>query len=167
MNKGFTLIELLAVILIIGILSSIALPQYKVVTEKARVAEALVVGKAIADAEQRYIQANPDEEKVCSWSHIADVDLKGGDWSTSGANGCDAYETGHFLYRIGDPTSSVIIYRKGPNTATPLDPYLYKININRADGSKACNCASRNVDPEGSCTPSRISDAVCAFVELM
>lgn len=57
-NAGFTLIELLVVVLIIGILSSIALPQYTKAVKKARGAEALTAVKALADAQSIYYMAN-------------------------------------------------------------------------------------------------------------
>ena len=54
MSKGFTLVELLTVVLIIGILTSVALPQYMRAIERSRATEAMSTIKAINDAVYAY-----------------------------------------------------------------------------------------------------------------
>ena len=58
MQKAFTLIELLVVVLIIGILSAIALPQYRVAVERAKYQQMVVVADAIVKAQQLYYMEN-------------------------------------------------------------------------------------------------------------
>ncbi len=58
MKKGFTLIELLVVVLIIGILSAIALPQYEKTVLKARAAEAISVLGSMRTAVDVWVLSN-------------------------------------------------------------------------------------------------------------
>ena len=54
MKKGFTLIELLIVVLIIGVLTAIALPQYQTATDKSRYATLMPMAKSVASAQEAY-----------------------------------------------------------------------------------------------------------------
>lgn len=91
MKKGFTLIELLVVVLIIGILASIAVPQYQKAVAKAKLVEGMVQARALVDAQKRYNMATG--KAMTEDLDSLDVELKG-NWicSTSGGGTTCSYQ---------------------------------------------------------------------------
>ena len=57
-SVGFTLMELLIVVIIVGILAAVALPQFSKATKRARMSEATTTVGAYLTAEWAYFQEN-------------------------------------------------------------------------------------------------------------
>ncbi len=54
-KKGFSLMEVLTVVIIVGILSSVAIPQYRKIMEKGRFTKAQAMAKSLRDSCERLV----------------------------------------------------------------------------------------------------------------
>ena len=74
MKRAFTLIELLVVVLIVGVLSSLAMIQYRRAVNRSRAAEVRIAVKAIREALSIYYLANGEYP-----ADLSELDLSIGD----------------------------------------------------------------------------------------
>lgn len=128
--KGFTLIELLTVVVIVGILSSIALPQYQRAVEKSRAAEAVTMGKTIIDAQNRLLDLYPDDST--NTRKALDINLTGGTWNAEDQSATE-YTTQLFTYTLAN--SGVTAQRIGGS----FSGYTLTFYNNRSVAQNTCS----------------------------
>ena len=124
MKKGFTLIELLAAVLVIGVLSSIAVPQYYRSIERARMMEGIQLLPALYESVQRWQVEHPGENWSVGGSlDLLDISTKGQLKKEGGGSGDrNILCTSNFAYFIvnlaGIPPFAVATARKGKYEGT-------------------------------------------------
>lgn len=73
-KKGFTLTELIAVVVVLGVLASVAVGSYRKSVERSRMTEAYTVGSALLEGVNRYYYDNRSRaDRKCP--KVADLDL--------------------------------------------------------------------------------------------
>ena len=89
MQKGFTLIEVLVTVLILGILTSIAVPQYQKAVMRSRFAQMLQMSNDIYNAQivfhdtyNRYAQSMDELDIHISNTPYISCEVTYGDWTT-------------------------------------------------------------------------------------
>ena len=92
MKKGFTLVELLIVVIIIGILATIAMPQYQRFVERSRQAEANTILGSIRNAEEVY--------RIDHDSYIAALPGNAGDDDLMNVLPADDSDEHYFTYEV-------------------------------------------------------------------
>ena len=142
---GFTLLELLVVVIIIGILAAIALPQYRKAVGKAELAQLIVATKALQNAQERFYLTNGDYASNISG---LDIDLANNNNITcSVATGrySSCYNKNYFIahyYSQDNLNNQIECYAKNEQMVSACESFLNKNSHSSTSGP--CNVLGIN-----------------------
>ena len=144
-TKGFTLIEMLVVVLIIGILAGIALPQYREAVEKSIMQEAIINLKAIANANERFYMINGRYANYVEMDKL-DVEILGEVKESGIGLGGKRTMTKYFIYapNTGSDNSKSVAHRVREGVTNYQDDAPYYLFIGQADNKLHCNAPKPN-----------------------
>ena len=158
-KKGFTLIEMLVVVLIIGILAAVALPQYFKAVEKSRSSEALSVMGSISAAMERGRLVSADNKYPANLSAL-DIEFNNANGAAATGTTIDTNNFTITLHGVGavpSDKSYVEAVRKGATSGYKLKRMYYTGKVTCTDStaegvSTSGMCTSLGLQTEGGTT---------------
>jgi len=129
LQKGFTLVELMIVIVIVGILSAVALPNFLNQTSKAKATEAKTLGASAA------------KEAQIAWTESGSTGLTS--WSAAQPTGqCPAATTNFAFTCAGGTPSAVTITATGTASSGDLSGKTVVTTVDVTTGGEVKFCGT-------------------------
>lgn len=155
-EKGFTLIELLVVVLIIGILSAVAVPQYQKAVWKSRAVQLFTLARSLGTAQDAFYMANGSYP-----TQFSELDLDFNALSSAGNDPCSLTVSSSDARRFGKDFELVLnnvsshfmlssaVFTSGPHACGGFVFVNDKVRYTAEDNKLYCWEASFKIKEQG------------------